>query len=439
MSEYLEMQSAERLEAMNLVGQAETLMMAGQHPEAFARMEEAQKVDPMYIDAYAVYAKMLIGVDQYDKALEQLEKAEMIDKKDGRIYAFRGSIYFLQNEFGKALEQLARAEEYGEKTARVAANTAYCYEMMGETDRALSAYARAIRRDPEAALYYVRRTRLLMNSGKLEAAEEAAADLIQRFPYIREGYDLAVDILLEQKKPDEAETMLNNFLEAMPEDESLQNLLMYVYAVQGRYEEASAMGEAIMAKEHVDEEVLKDAAMRLAQVYLAAEKVDKAVELLNKLVAAETDEVNVEARTMLMAALASKKCYDQLLPAAEAALKTDAADTALYVAYMYKPLAMQNLGRENEARVAYQEGIRRLRMVSIRNPQSALDSHMYRAMCYYGLKQYNDALHELKFFEDMKVEKSEFYAFRAMVYEGKGDLIRAKADQEKAMQLRQNG
>lgn len=430
--------SPEQMEAEDLLSKAIMMIQADNLDAAMEYLQKAEEVNPQEVDIYLRQAQVLILQDELERADDMLDKAAYLDKTDARIYLHKGDIAFMHNDFPKAIENFALAEEYGLKLATMCHSMGYAYEQIGQPDQAMQAYGRAVRLDPDNPLYRLRRIQLLLQFNEVDEAEEQVVDFLKRFPQVREGYCFAVDIHFRREHYDEAEKLLNDVMKENPNDPVLMTLLVRTYTLQDRRQEAIKVAEQVMKMEDADEDALKDALECLTRLYMMEGNVDKGLDLLKKTIAAEKDgEYNVEARTLQVMILSSQQRYKELLPAVEDILAVPALADAINIVYMLKGVCLENLQRPEEAKEAYRSGIVNLRKLTIRNPMH-MDAHIFRAICHKGLKEYDEALEQLKLAENLKVENAEFYLLRASIYEEKGDHEKAEADKKAARKLRAN-
>ena len=426
----------DQLQAEDLLSQAALFIQTENYDAALETLKKAEELNPQEIDIYLRQAQIYIIREELEAAEKVLNRAVYIDKRDARVYYHKGNIAFMRSIYDEAIENYSQAETYGLKMASMCHSLGYSYEQIGKPDQAIQAYGRAIRLDPEHPLYRLRRINLLLQFDEVDEAESLVVDFIKQFPQIREGYCFAVDIHFRHERYDEAEKLLHEVLGDDPTDPVLMMLQVRTYTLQDRVAEATALAEKILKMENLEDETKKDALECLTRLYVMQDNVEKSLELLKQTIAEEKDgQYDVQARTMLLMMLSTMKRYQELLDASEEVLKVPALADQLYMVYMFKPMCLENLQRPQEAAEAYREAIIHLRKLTIRNPLQ-VDAHIFRAVCHKGLKQYDEALEQMKIVENLKVESAEFYALRASIYEAKGDKDKAAADMKKAREAR---
>ena len=430
----------ERLDAMELLSQAKLLAESGRLDAAHERLDAAEKADPMYLQVYLDQGTYYINVDDYGQAKKCYEKALLLDKENGEVYFHLANVELLMDNYSEAIITYGKAESLGYQNPVLPENMAFCYEQTDQPDAALTAYMRAIRMTPDNPSPRLRRIQLLVKQGSMEAAQTAAEDFVQRFPDLREGYELLVDLLIARDDLEEAEKRLEAALETYPDAPVLLIQLARVAALQNRPERVMELLEKVRASKDADEETLALADEYEAHLKLMQEDMDGALAVYQRIIDKEPEgETEVEARMSQMLLLNGAKRYDELLQAALSAQKTPECDGMLCIAYAMEPLALENLGRVAEARERYEAANRKLRLLGIQDT-SHTDTYMYRAMCYRGLGQYDEALKQLGFYEDLGIQVAPLYELKAKIYEDMGDTAKAaeaRAEAERRKQAAQ--
>lgn len=428
----------DELEAEDLLSKAAMFIQADNLDAAMEALQKAQELNPQEMDIYLRQAQVYILREEFEPALDMLEKAAYLDKTDARIYLHKGNIFFMQADYAAAIENFALAEEYGLKLASMCHSLGFAYEQLGKPDQAIQAYGRAVRLDPDNPLYRLRRIQLLLEFNEVDEAEELVVDFLKRFPEIREGYCFAVDVHFRRERYAEAEKLINEVMAANGKDPVLMTLLARTYTLQERIKEAIATAEEVLAMENPDEDARKDALECLVRLYMMNGELDKGIELLKKVISEEKEgQYDVESRTLLVMVLSSQQRHKELLAAIEDIMAVPALADAIYIVYMLKGIALEGLQRHDEAMEAYRQGNINLRKLTIRNPMQ-VDAHIFRAVCHKGLKEYEEALEQLKVAEQLKIENAEFYLLRASIYEAQGNKEKAEADKKKAKEIREN-
>lgn len=429
--------SPERLDAMDLVSQAHMLINAENYAAAAALLDEAEQKDAMYLPVYIEQGNLHIIQDDYKRAMERYEKGLLIDKNNGELHFHIGNVLLLEEQYGNAVTSYAKAEELGFDNSMLVENMAYCYEQTNQLESALSAYLRAIRMDPENPMPRLRRIQLQVSMGSMESARNATDEFIRRFPNLREGYEVMTDILIQNDEAEKAETFLSEALEAYTDSSALMVQLSRVYAIQDRYDEALALLAKARTMEDVTEGIKSTMDEYEAHLLLLKQDIDGALAVYQRIIDNEGGEINVQARLTQLNLLSTFKRYDELLKAASSAQKTSECDGPLCLAYVMEPLALENLGRLSEAKPLYENAIRKLRLLSIQD-SSHVDTYLYRAMCYRGLGDYDSALKQLKFYDDMGIENAELNEYKAQIYEAMGDTKQANKAKAEAARLREH-
>lgn len=428
----MEHMTPDRMDAIELVNQAHVLIDAGQLDKAYPYLEKALQIDPMYIEIYMEMGKRNILLDKYDEAIAEYKKALMVDKQHGAAYFHMGNAYFMQEKFEDAIKSYGQAEELGCSSSMMAENLAFCLQQCGRIDEAVSAYTRAIRMDPESPSPRLRRAHLLMMQGQLSRAAEQMDDFMIRFPTIQEGYDLYTDIYIRLKRYDEAIERMKQAGETF-EDSPVPTLqLARLYAAERQFELSHQKLNEARTQAEGDDELLRVVDRFQARLFLVEDNFDQALPIHERLIATEGEEVDAALRMEYLNTLNASKAYEKLLEATLEVLKLPEAEDVLCIAYMLEPWALENLGRLSEAKVRYTTANNKLRMIGIKD-SSKVDTHVYRAMCYRGLGEYDKALEQLKFVEDIGYKGPGIHQIRARIYR---DMGREDLEQEELRQVK---
>ena len=103
--------------------------------------------------------------------------------------------------------------------------------------------------------------------------------------------------------------------------------------------------------------------------------------------------------------------------------------------YMSQALALARMGRKDEAREAYRQAIRIYRNETLQKPNQ-LDAYLYRAMALRDIGELDSALEMLDFISNLNDKIAEPYTIRAEIYRQQGKEAQARAELERACQLK---
>lgn len=418
--------SPERIEAINQVKEARFLIAKDDYESAKESLNKAEGFDPMYIEIYKERGNMAVLQDQPELAMEHYGKALEIDKNNAELHYQIGNLKVLTGAYAEAIEEYRTAENLGYADAFLSNNLGYAYEQEEQMDEAMVCYLRASRENPEWAEPVMHRIDVCNTVGRTEEAEELCKDAIMRFPAELTAYKLMVDILIEKKDLDEAENFLKVADEVFEDEPELKLQWIRVYMLTDRYDEARTIFEKLQGQvDPANTEAMNGLDQLHAEMLMSEEKVEEAIECFRAIIGRENGKVNVEARTSLFNMYALMKRYTDMLDLANDTLNYPEADGELCMAYAYQPLALEQLGRMEEAIPLYREALKKLRLLTIQDV-SRNDARVFRVMCLMGLKEYDQALEELAFCEKVLGEDEMLQALKATILRNKGDIAAAE-------------
>jgi tetratricopeptide (TPR) repeat protein len=189
------------------------------------------------------------NLDEQDNALKYLEEAAKV-KPDTVLAWIELGFHF------NRLQDYTKASEYFKKGLDVEPNNVECItlyaqslDFAGNKEEAIKAYNKAMELNPEEkALPF--NLGLILNKKANEAEDpdkkkELYEQAIMYFekvyeidPQLKDVYDLLSTLLLVLEKYDEAEKLLTDGIERFPESSSMWQNLSFLYAKQGRKDEA---------------------------------------------------------------------------------------------------------------------------------------------------------------------------------------------------------
>ena len=150
---------------------------------ADAALDESLQVDPQYVPALVLKARLAMIAGRMDVARRALAAAIAADPKQSGPRFLLGFCLYLDNDFQGARDALARADQ---DDARVSLYIALSEEGMNHTYAATLYYERSLKLDPVNAEARVAYSRLLRRQGKLDRAEALIDEALKPAPDARE-------------------------------------------------------------------------------------------------------------------------------------------------------------------------------------------------------------------------------------------------------------
>lgn len=416
----MEQYSERTMDAVEYNQQGVVLQGKGLLEEALSMFERAVAADPMYIESYLNIGHVHVAQEAYDKAQLSYNRGLMVDKTDGRLYFHLGNVALFQDDYNKAVEMYRQAVANGLDDAVVHFNMGFACQEQGNTDFALRSYANAIRKNPNIPEYRLKRATLLLDNQMLDAAMDTLEEFIRLFPDIFEGYHYKFETLLQMGMMDAAAKFINDAAALFPEDASLLYDKIRILVLLEQYDKALALiTQAQNLPGYEDEK--RNLLFEQAKIAGMQNNIEGSLRQMEECLSFEKPgEPDLEIRYYLLTMYSSLRRYDALLRCAEAMLSADSGDPFILPAFYYKPFALEQLGRKEEARVFYKEGIRVLRAVTIHDATD-LEAYAFRAMCHNGLGEHEKALDILNYLTKTGADTAELHALKGIVYAAMGD------------------
>src|SRR5258708_14679746 len=149
---------------------------------AEAAVDESLRVDPRYIPALTLKARLAMISGRMEVARQTLQAAIAADPAQTGPRFLLGFCLYLENDFQRSREALALADQ---NDARVNLYRALSEEGLNQTDSAVRYYERSIELDPASADARVAYARLLRKQAKLDHPESVIDDALKFAPTAR--------------------------------------------------------------------------------------------------------------------------------------------------------------------------------------------------------------------------------------------------------------
>jgi serine/threonine-protein kinase len=255
---------------------------------AIAMFSKAVELDPNFALAHSglgvceanYVLKGMGGLQHYAKAKQSFDRAIDLDRNliEPRVRMIH--IDLVEGRSEEARQQIRRLVRRAPNEPSVHSVAAYVYRVSGQYDRALQAWDRLLKISPTDMVYATsNRARIYiyqMNWDK--AAAELAVGLAfePNHPLLR-AYVAVVDYYRGQIE--KATMELEDVLAKHPDHHAQKLFLAYCYFARGENERALALADArVIEIARADQDI----AYRLATVYALANKVDEAIEWLER-------------------------------------------------------------------------------------------------------------------------------------------------------------
>ena len=308
-----------------------------------------------------------------------------------------------------------------------------CYEQLRLLDDAAENYRRAAELQPDWIEPRLRQVNVLMIMHKQDEGLSVAEKAVQDFPHNAQVYGVLADVLVAMQKFAEADHVLQLGMANVPEPKHIMIKQLKVWYFLDKYDEMQSTITRLREMELTDDEA--DAVDQAeGELDVRLEKRDEACAAYERVLSREKpDNPRVETRLTLMTLYRITNDYENLRRLAVSTLNTSAADSLLCSAYVMEAIAVEGLGRSEEAQELYRRAMMKYRVLSIRN-RDRMDVHVYRIMCHNGLKEYDKAAEELDYVETILGKSGMTQQLRAEILRGQGNTAAAETIEAQLLQ-----
>ncbi|MBN1583659.1 MAG: O-antigen ligase family protein [Anaerolineae bacterium] len=257
-----------------------------EYDEAIAKYEYSLDIDPEYINTYLSLGDAYMAVKAYAQAEEAYLKAVEIDPDMAQVHSVLAYLYGREDRIDEAISETLQVLELTNNKQLVYnsyKNLALYYQQVEKPNEAMQAANEALARAPENERAAIQGLIGQLSQGG--AAPEANV-LIQQF--LSEG-----DVALNSQQWAEAEAAYDKALGLDPNSVVAHSALAYIYAQQGRLQEAERANQIVLAAIPGDFATLKN----LAIIYRQLARYDDAIAYAQQ--ASESPSATQEDKTQL--------------------------------------------------------------------------------------------------------------------------------------------
>jgi len=405
--------------------QGKVLFSLEKYNEAIEMYKRGENEDPMYKDTYFNLGESYVMLDQYDKAKESFNKVLLIDKKSGITYFHLGNVEFLlgNNDLGREYYAKAINNEYDD--AQLYVNLATIAEETSDNEEAIKNYSKAILRDKFRVDAKLRKAMIYIDENKYQEALQTLDNMIEFNPEIFEGHHYKVLVNIELENYVDAENALEKAIALFPDDDGFVFDKLILLEKQEKYDEAL---DIIDTKYNNSED--RNILLEKAKILLAKERIDESVFLFEKVRDAE-EEFDDETRFYLINIYINTDKVNNALACCEEIIVNAEKNSFYFAAIYFKALCLSKLGKEVEAKAAYEAAVKIFRFASSANP-GMLDIVIYRTLCYKELKNYDKAFEMVNYLLAINEDIAEAYLIRSELYQELNEIEKAEADRATA-------
>jgi tetratricopeptide (TPR) repeat protein len=224
----------------------------------------------------------------FDTALVEFVTCTILNPNDARAYWLYGDIYRVKGEYDKAIEILNAGLKLDPENPRILRSYADVLFFSGKSDEALEKYGKVIENEPENVDVLFNIATIRFNAKEYDSAIETFQKLVAIDPTLKDAYfNMGNAFLLKSISIDESLDSLRDESGEFLKDEASQARIKDL--AQGR---SHVLGSAQAAFEKTTELDSTDmeAQSRLAEIYQELKDFDKALVVLENLVAHDSTD-----------------------------------------------------------------------------------------------------------------------------------------------------
>jgi tetratricopeptide (TPR) repeat protein len=227
----------------------------------------------------------------FDTALDEFVTCTILNPNDARAFWLYGDIYRVKGDYDKALEVLDAGLKLDPENTQILRSYADVLFFSGKTEEALESYARVMENDPENVDVLFNMATLEFNAKDYDKAIESFQKLVAIDPGFKDAYfNMGNSFLLKSISIDEGLDSLKDESGEFLKDETSQ---ARIKALAQRRSHILSSAQAAFEKTVELDSTDLEAQSRLSEIYQELEDFDKALVLLENLVA--QDSTNCKA------------------------------------------------------------------------------------------------------------------------------------------------
>jgi tetratricopeptide (TPR) repeat protein len=171
--------------------------------QSLAAVEEALRLDPRFVPALTLKARLAMAANRYEIARECLERAVELEPQTAGVHFLLGFCRYVENDFKGALSPLERAAQLKPENGPTQFYLAMTLEALGRTDEAIAAYENTLKLEKSGAALadpLVAYARLLFTQGRYGESEKLIDRALGVEPTSRDGYYEKGRLLMERRE-----------------------------------------------------------------------------------------------------------------------------------------------------------------------------------------------------------------------------------------------
>jgi tetratricopeptide (TPR) repeat protein len=222
---------------------ADYLIQRGAVEEARKLFQEMSQKAPDYIPGWVGLMNLALAEKKYDAAAKFADTVLARDERNYEALLCRGSVSLAKGDAAKAADEFERMDSIYKKSPQVKYQLGVAHLMAQDKVKAMANLNQALALDPGHSQAALLLAQLDIGGGDPTAAVVLLTRFIKKAPGVVEAHLLLADAYLAQQKPDSAIAVYRQLSEAMPKNPQIPLLMGVVLAGEGENSEARAAFE----------------------------------------------------------------------------------------------------------------------------------------------------------------------------------------------------
>jgi tetratricopeptide (TPR) repeat protein len=270
---------------------AQQLLRSGRTRQAEALLREVLRANPAHVPALRMLTATYLKTGDLDGAQAVADEAAKAHAGEAVASELKGSVQLARRDYGSGIAQFKRAFELSPTDPQPLAGIVRTYRTAGRTDEAIQFLDAVPASDSRYQLARVMEGELLAQNGKLAAGLQKLQEGIAVRPGEAFAHQTLIRVQLAAGKPQEALASADRALKQVPNDFGLRLTRAGLLDRQGRFDEAIAAYEALLAERPDELVVANNLATLLGDHRKDAASIKRACEIAQKLRGSDLPQV----------------------------------------------------------------------------------------------------------------------------------------------------
>jgi len=339
-------------------------------------------------------------------------------------------VLFLNKNDVKATQELYnKAIFLGIRNETIYYYLGLCSESTGDMEDGLKWVERAIRINGKRTDFLLKKAEILIPLGRYDEAENSYNKVLMPEADNEEAYHFKSIILGEQNKYEDAFKVLKDGEELIGKKVIFEYDKALIFEKQGKFTDALVAVEQGLEINSENTLLLE----KKGSLLLLLEKGEEAKKAFDKI--SEIEPENMEGLFSKASACLLLQELEESLKIFESIIEKSSEDNPYKInSYYFKALILKRLGKEDEAKEAYEFALKNYNVLMLGHPYDA-QLQLLKANTLRDLGKYEEAEDFYEYAIDLNKRMPEFYLNRAKNFISLGNIEKAKEAVKTALEL----